>query len=116
MVKQEIFKSAMRSAGDIFGVFDYDGDTGYFYLHNSSLDQNRRVIAALRVLTGPADFADEDVEIQWTADETQVGLLIRRRLCAVIDCATKATYGGESDADQVFPIPPQIAALFRAGS
>jgi hypothetical protein len=32
----EILKNTTRSAGDLAGVFEFDGDTSYFYLYNTS--------------------------------------------------------------------------------
>jgi hypothetical protein len=45
----EMFDSSIRSAGDLAGVFEYDGETGYFYLYDSVGSSNQRVLGAKRI-------------------------------------------------------------------
>jgi hypothetical protein len=94
MTKEEIFDSAIRSAGDRAGVFEYDGETGYFYLYDNNNAVGRKVIGSIRVLSGDADFTENDVAVRWDREERKVGLFIREVLWAVFDLCDGARYGG----------------------
>jgi len=59
---EEIFKSATRSAGDFSGVFEFDGDTSYFYLYR--LHAERRIVDAIHVCSGAPDFEESEIEIR----------------------------------------------------
>ncbi|WP_286203065.1 hypothetical protein [Rhizobium lusitanum] len=37
----QLFESAVRSSGDLAGVFEFDGDVGYFYL--CATEENKAV-------------------------------------------------------------------------
>lgn len=50
MTHQDVFDSSIRSKGDMAGVFEYDGDSGYFYLFNTKNVQDHQVVGAIRVL------------------------------------------------------------------
>jgi hypothetical protein len=107
-----MFDSALRSTGDLAGVFEYDGETGYFYLYEERGDKGRQVMAAIRVLTGRADFDEGDVAIRWDAGENSVGLFIRCQLWAAFDAKTGAKYGGNYRTGAQAEIPPQIVSAF----
>jgi hypothetical protein len=109
-----IFEDATRSAGDRSAVFEYDGDTGYFYLYNAQGEQGRKVVAAIRVLHGDSDLQQEDVAIRWGADEGVVGLFIRGQLWAAFDDRTGARYGGDYQTGARPEIPCEIADAFDA--
>jgi len=89
----EIFESSVRSGGDLAGVFEYDGDTSYFYLYRTGGGSDK-VLDSIHVKSGRADFSGDDLEIRWTSDETKVGLLIRGVLWAVFDSHNGTKYGG----------------------
>jgi hypothetical protein len=110
----EIFESQLRSAGDLAGVFEFDGRTGYFYLYTISESQSKRGLGAIRVLTGIPDFKQDDVVICWDAGENKVGLRIRGELWAAFDTDTGAGYGGDYDKIDQAEIPTHIAAMFEA--
>lgn len=57
MAAAEMFQSAVRSSGDLAGVFEYDGETGYFYLYQTGAMGNK-ILSANHILTGPADFEE----------------------------------------------------------
>ncbi len=81
----EIFESAIRSTGDRAGVFEYDGETGYFYLYDCEAPEGKKVVDAVQVVTGQADFGQEDVAVRWDLEEQKVGLFIRDVLWAVFN-------------------------------
>ena len=114
MAKREMFDSAVRSAGDQAGVFEYDADVGYFYLYEMKNEEGRNVVSAIRVLTGAPDFGEEDTSIRWNATESQVGLFIRGQLWAVFDSTTGAKYGGDYCANAKPLVPLEMAATFAS--
>ncbi|SRR6266700_3992608 len=89
----EIFESAVSATGDLAGVFEYDGETSYFYLYRTGEGDNT-VIDAVHLLSGSPDFSGADIEIRWTSDQVKVGLFIRGELWAVFDVQRGAKDGG----------------------
>jgi hypothetical protein len=112
MAANEMFKNVVRATEDLAGVFEYDGETGYFYLYATKGDEGKKVVAAIQVVTGSPDFAEEDVTIHWDASEKNVGLFIRRRLWAAFDAETRLKYGGSYRANTQPAIPKEIANRF----
>jgi hypothetical protein len=104
----EIFVSKVRSAGDLAGVFEYDGETGYFYLYDERHERNHRVVGAIHVLSTAPDFHESDVRILWDATETCVGLVIRDHVWAAFDTRTGAKYGGDYRAHGNPDVPEGI--------
>jgi hypothetical protein len=94
MADDEIFDSSARAAGDLAGVFEYDGDTGYFYLYETDASEGRKVVDSIHVLSGKTDLTDTDVSIRWDREEQKVGLFIRDVLWAVFDHRRRVKYGG----------------------
>src|SRR5205823_6341887 len=94
----EIFLSQIRSIGDLAGVFEFDGETGYFYLYEMANPEGKKIIGSIRVLAGMPDFEEEDVMICWDKTETRVGLHIRGQLWAAFDANVRAAYGGNYHA------------------
>ncbi len=93
MARDEMFDSSVRSSGDLAGVFEYDGETGYFYLYETDGGEAHKVLGAIHVLSGEPDFSEEDVAIQWDQASRRVGLFIREVLWAVFD-DNQTQYGG----------------------
>jgi hypothetical protein len=104
---KEMFCDATRSIGDLAGVFEYDGTTGYFYLYQ--LVPSNKVLRAIHVLSGEPDFTEEDVRIVWDSQETRVGLFIRGTLWGVFDSVTPKDFGGNYKAGTA----PRLPAEFR---
>ncbi len=103
-----------RSAGDLEGVFEFDGETGYFYLYNLSGEQGQKIISAIHIISGVPDFDESDVGIRWSADEKVVGLFIRSRLWAAFDSKTSAKVGGNYHSPALPTIPPEISIAFES--
>lgn len=112
MTNDEMFASCERSTGDQAGVFEYDGETGYFYLYDTTNEENRKIIDAIRVLTTAPDFDEEDIDIRWDAAEKNVGLFIRRQLWAAFDSKTRAKFGGNYRPGVRPVIPEEISSAF----
>ena len=113
MRAKEMFDSSTRSTGDLAGVFEYDGETGYFYLYNLEGGSNHKVLDAIRIISSEVSFAQTDVAIRWDSDETKVGLFISDSLCAAFDVHTGAKYGGDYRKDDQSQISPEIVVAFQ---
>lgn len=112
MAENEMFNSAVRLSGDLAGVFEYDGETGYFYLYKIKRNQGQKVISAIKVLVGTPDFSEGDIAICWNTTESKVGLFIRKQLWAVFDSETGAKYGGNYRINGRAEVPSEIADVF----
>lgn len=106
----EMFASAARSAGDLAGVFEYDGDTAYFYLYQTG-DPGNKVLDSIHILSGRPDFEESDIEVRWNAREQNVGLFIRGELWAVFNGDTQAKHGGDYRPGT----HPELPAIARVG-
>lgn len=93
MVRCEMFDSSVRVTGDLAGVFEYDGETGYFYLYETAGGEGHRVLSSTHVLSGEPDFSETDVAIRWDSENRRVGLFIKNVLWAVFD-EDRTKYGG----------------------
>ena len=90
----EIFESAVRSACDLAGVFEYDGETSYFYLYAIAEIADHRVLDSIHVFSGEPDFIQADISIRWDSMEQKVGLFVKGLLWAVFDCRVSSKFGG----------------------
>lgn len=111
---EEIFESVIRTAGDIAGVFEFDGDTGYFYLYQLDEAQDHRILDSIHILSGTPDFSELDITIGWDSKEEKVGLFIRGKLWAVYDVAHSSKYGGDYDPEATPGLPSWIVEEFAA--
>lgn len=107
---EEMFVSAVRSSEDLAGVFEHDGDTGYFYLYDQSRPVSQRVKCAIHILSGRPDFTENDVKVCWSSDEKIVGLFVRGRLWAAFRGTEK--YGGDYRTEGRADIPESVVASF----
>jgi len=107
-----MFQSSTRSEGDLAGVFEYDGKTGYFYLYEAIGNEGQKVLGAIRILTIAPDFRESDLEVRWNCAERNVGLFIRGGLWAAFDGKTRAAFGGNYCAGAQAQIPPEIISAF----
>lgn len=110
----EIFDSCVRSGGDLAGVFEYDGETGYFYLYEVRGNADNRVVDAIRIVVGTSDFVEADICVRWNANEDSVGLYIRGTLWAIFDTIRNQKHGGDYRPGGQSSLPPDIATGFDA--
>jgi len=108
----ELFDSRSRSKGDLAGVFEYDGDTGYFYLYETPNGCGQKVVGAIQILSGDPDFEQADINVRWDARETKVGLFIRGQLCAAFDSEGGTKYGGNYHRGVELRMPSEILMAF----
>jgi hypothetical protein len=106
MSDDEIFESEIRSAGDLGAVFEYDGETSYFYLYATENPGPKKILAHIHIRSGKAGFTQQDVAVRWNHRETRVGLFLRERLRAVFDVESGEKYGPDDG------IPGNVAESF----
>lgn len=109
----EIFDSAVRSAGDLAGVFEYDGETGYFYLYATDEAAGEKVLDSIHVLSTDPDFVEADVAVCWDSKEQKVGLFIRGVLWAAFDCHLGTKCGGGYEPGIKPSLPPGAEMGFQ---
>ena len=93
MSENEIFESAIRPRGDLAGVFEYDGETSYFYLYRTG-DRADEVVDSVHVASARPDFTSSDIDVRWTPNGEKVGLFIKGALWAVFDAERGTKHGG----------------------
>jgi hypothetical protein len=103
-VSKEIFESSVRSAGDLAGVFEHDGESGYFYLYDMHQSEGHKVSGAIRVMAALPSLEQKDFAVSWSKGEEFVGLFVKDALCAVFDARSREEFGG----DYVLGLPPAI--------
>lgn len=108
----EIFTSSVRSAADLAGVFEYDGETGYFYLYDQRREESQKILDTIHIISARPDFDESDLQIVWDKTETYVALVIRGRVWAAFDTRTNAKYGGDYRPNQVPSVPTEIVRAF----
>lgn len=108
----DLFDSSVRPQGDFAGVFEYDGETGFFYLCRAGSSGNK-VLKAVRVVVGPPGFTQGEVTVKWGSDLNTVGLLIRGQLWAAFDVAMGETYGGDYQPGAAPMILREVRAKFE---
>jgi len=102
---QKLFDNAVRSRGDLAGVFECDGETAYFYLYDLSRDDNNKILDSIYIMSGLANFSNSDIAVRWDSREERVGIFIRNRLWAVFNASKKTKHGGSYRTDAEPSIP-----------
>ena len=77
------------------GIFEDDGQTGYFYPYDRAAPNDARILDACHIYT-VANVVDRDrpseVEVIWTKDGMKAALLINDYAHAVIDFTARHAY------------------------
>jgi hypothetical protein len=102
---KELFESAVREKGDFSGVFEYDGDTAYFYLYDMRREDQPKIVDAVHILSGATNLEESDVIVQWDKGEQRVGLFLRGVQWAVFNVASSRKYGGNYNTQERAKIP-----------
>jgi hypothetical protein len=73
-----------RGPGDLFAVFEDDGETGYLYLYDAS---SHTISEHLHVYdrTPTVEVNSEDVLVLWSANENKCGVSIWEKMRGIID-------------------------------
>ena len=108
---EEMFLSSVRSRDDLGAFFEYDGETGYFYLYDPLRQGGERIVNSIHVISGNPDFREADLEIRWSPDEQTVGLLIRGQPWAAF--SGKLGFGGNYRPGGRVQLPDQILRALK---
>ncbi len=84
-MESEIFESSVRSHGDLAGVFEYDGEEGYFFLFDLTKEKGKQCSGAISLNSASADLRVADISIKWNRSEKVVGLYVGGDLWAAFD-------------------------------
>ena len=107
----DVFDSAIRTKGDLAGVFEYDeaGDprnaTAYFYLYLAQGDESGSVVDTIHIRSGAWAISGSDIVVRWDKDERRVGLFIFGALSAAFDTEAGTKHGGGYGKDFHADIP-----------
>lgn len=111
-MEKDIFESSVRSLGDLAGVFECDGDDGYFFLFDLKKASGTQGSGVIRVNSASADFGASDVSIKWSKSEDVVGLYIRGILWAAFDQQGRK-FGGDYGTQIAPGIPHRVVDQFN---
>jgi hypothetical protein len=109
---EDLFESAIRSSGDLAGVFEFDGETGYFYLYRLNAPEGNKVLDAIKITVGRPPYSAADLTIEWSADDLLVCLKIAGRVCAVFDTQGPHKFGGTYVPGRDSEVPPAVLERF----
>ena len=114
VVENDIFKIFTRSTGDVAGVFEYDGEVGYFYLYDLRMEKGKQIAGAIYVYARSenSDLRGSDISIKWNNSQEIVGLCIEGCLWAAFDRHGKK-HGGRYKRGQLPEVPAEILATFQ---
>jgi hypothetical protein len=107
-IPAKVFYSAVRSAGDLAGVFECDDEVGYFYLYGIDPKVGDRVIDSIRISAGSPTFKQDDVKIEWFDDESLVALRIKGVVCGLFDCVKNTKFGGDYAEEKALALPADL--------
>lgn len=111
-VQDNIFVSKVSPNGKLCGVFEFDGETSYFYLYRIPIHKSEgKVLDFIHITSQTPKFSDKDVEVRWNNSGDSVGLYIFRHLWAVF-CVSGQKYGGDYTAGGKAQIPDDISLSF----
>jgi len=109
----EIFGSAVRPQRDFAGMFEYDGETGYFYWLDLSQEEGKRIKAHIHITSNDPGFPKSGIRVSWNRSCDAVGLYIGGDLWAAFHLQG-GKHGGNYKAGGGPAIPAEIAAGFSA--
>ena len=112
MAEHQIFVESLRSTGDFAGVFEYDGDTGYFYLYDLKRPAGKKVVDTIWILDAITDVVESEIAVLWNEGESDVGLFIGGKLWAVFDLVARKKYGSQYRKGTDPQIPRHLAEAF----
>ncbi len=87
-MSKDVLVAEEREPGGLAGVFEYDGETPYFYLYNRARPSGKQIVAASHIKSGTWDLREEDVEIRWSDHGYEVQLFVRAQIRAAFDIRT----------------------------
>jgi hypothetical protein len=81
----EIFITSIRSRGDFSGVFEYDGETSYFYLYSLDSSDGEKIVGAIGLSREITRDSEADLSVRWNKQETKVGVFLGDNLLALFN-------------------------------
>jgi len=110
---EEIFESASQATGSLAGVFEFDGETGYFYLYETEAPDEQKIVGSILIFRDVPDVSGMEIAIRWDRQERRVGLFINDQLWAVFDSVSGEKFGGDYRPNTAANISPDVAACFQ---
>lgn len=89
----EIFITSARSRGDFAGVFEYDGETSYFYLYSLDNPDGEKIVGAIGLSHEITKDSEADLSVRWNKQETKVGVFLRDNLLALFNLDQRSKVG-----------------------
>jgi len=89
----DLLESSTRTSGDYSGVFEYDGETSFFYLYGQNEEAEHKIVDSIHIFSGEADSIISDVCVQWQEPDERVGLFLNGVLWAVYNLTTGKNLG-----------------------
>lgn len=111
-MENEIFESAVRTSGDLAGIFEYDDEGGYFYLFDLTKNNGSQARGVIFVTPKNTDFQPSDVSVSWNEAQDIVGLYVHHDLWAAFDQQGRK-YGGIDETQKTPSVPAAVIEQFR---
>jgi hypothetical protein len=111
IMENAIFESAVRTSGDLAGIFEYDEEGGYFYLFDLTKNNGSQARGVIFVAPKNIDFQPLDVSVKWNEAQDIVGLYVHHDLWAAFDQQGRK-YGGIDDTRKAPSVPAAIIEQF----
>lgn len=89
----EIFITSTRSKGDFAGVFEYDGETSYFYLYSLDNPDGEKIVGAIGLSQEITKDSGADLSVRWNKQETKVGVFFQNNLLALFNLDLRSKIG-----------------------
>lgn len=93
-------------------MFEFDGESAWFYLYATPEDRGHFVMDSLHIFSGALDFSASDVDVRWDKTDTSVGLFINDVLWAAFDCSQRKGHGGNYKLGGHSSVPASLVARF----
>ena len=82
---KDIFITSTRTKGDYSGVFEYDGETSYFYLYSLGNPDGEKIVGAIGLPYEITRNSEPDLSVRWNKQETKVGVFLRDNLLGLFN-------------------------------
>lgn len=81
----DIFITSTRTKGDYAGVFEYDGETSYFYLYSLGNPDGKKIVGAIGLSYEITMDSEPNLSVRWNKQETKVGVFLRDNLLGLFN-------------------------------
>jgi hypothetical protein len=82
-----VLVAAKQISGDLSGVFEYDGETAYFYLYAETGFSEPTILAAVHIQSGPINLERNEISVFWDDSNRVVSLSINGEVRAQLSSA-----------------------------